>query len=218
MLHLLIIIQIASFGIQNRRSVAYGTTERVVHRHMPVGCTIHTPRTAHVVLRIRQRTNQRNASFFLQRQQLAIVFQQDEGFRGNLPGSLAVCLREQLLLCPQRITVFIWILKQAQLILGLQYPAASLINAFLRHSLCLQRSFQGMQKAMCYHIHVRSRIQGPGRSFLHIGHSMTFHLSDGIVVRHHETLESPLVPQQIGEQPLVGRSRHTVDGIERAHH
>ena len=75
-----------------------------------------------------------------------------------------------------------------------------------------------MQETMCHHIHVRSCIQRPCRSLLQVGHPMSLHLTNRIVVGHHKSREPPLIAEQIRQQPFVGCSRYSVDGIERAHH
>ena len=42
-------------------------------------------------------------------------------------------------------------------------------------------------------------------------------LGDAGIVRHHETVPAPLVAEHVGKQPLVDRSGHVVDHVERSH-
>ena len=46
---------------------------------------------------------------------------------------------------------------------------------------------------------------------------MARHLHQRLIVGDHKTVESPLLPQHIGEQPAVARGRNAVDKVERSH-
>ena len=43
------------------------------------------------------------------------------------------------------------------------------------------------------------------------------HFSDCIVVGNHKAVESPLVPEEFGKEPVAARCRYALDEVERGH-
>ena len=115
------------------------------------------------------------------------------------------------------VQVAVGIVKQAQLVLGFQNAAASLIDVVDGHLALVQRFFQCSQETVGHHVHVGTRVQGKCRDRLQVAHAVVDHLADGGVVGHDKAVKSPAVPQHLGHEPAVARGGDIVDDVERGH-
>ncbi len=47
---------------------------------------------------------------------------------------------------------------------------------------------------------------------------MIDHFGNGRIIGYHKAFEAPLIAQQVGHQPFVGRGRNAIYFVERRHH
>ena len=180
--------------------------------------TSQTPHAAHIVAGIGHRSYQRYLLIHRKRKQTSLVLHQHEGFTCHLTRFLAVLGRKDFLLRTYRVAVFVGVVKKSHSILSLKHPTTGTVNISFRNESFLQCRLQSIQKTGGYHIHVRSCLQSKHGSLFLVGHAVSFHLSDGIIIGNDHTAKSPLVTKKIGQQPLIGSGRNAIHKVERTHH
>ena len=115
------------------------------------------------------------------------------------------------------VAVPIRVIEQPQLIFRLKHPAAGCIDCFLAAA----SGAYGIGE--CYqpgrnHIHIKTGFEAlDSRVFLGSTYPVIAKLLQAAVVGYDKTLEAPLVAQQVGQEPLVACSGHTMHGIESRH-
>ena len=116
------------------------------------------------------------------------------------------------------IAILIRILEKSQFVFCFQHTTASQIDISHGNKSLVVTLFQSLQETFGTHIHVGSCLQSLSRSPLKIlPHSMVEHFANAAIISHHETVVFPLVTKDIVHQPSVGRSRNTIDNVERRH-
>ena len=215
--------QVAALGVKDFDLLSGDFFQAFVQRGVVVQARGHAPRAGHVAARITHRADDGHRALLLQREygRLSglggLVLQQHETAGGDASGSGAVFGVEHFLGRTLQVAILVGVVKQAELPLRLEDAAAGLVDVCHADFAFVERLLQRADEAVADHVHVNSRFEGAGRHLLQVAYAVGNHLVDARVVGHDKAVELPLVAQQVGHQPTVGRGGHPVDLVERGH-
>ncbi len=109
--------------------------------------------------------------------------------------------------------------KEAEVVFGTQHFPHCVVDVALADPARSHEAGQLPGIQFVGHAHVHAGQDGELCSFGIVArHAVDPQFGDGTVITDRHALEAPFLAQQILQQPLVGRGRHAVDGIERDHH
>ena len=177
----------------------------------------HAPGARHIGCRIGKRTDKGNRSLFVERKQPLLVLEQDERFCGNpscgSPVLGAIYLRFSLTF----LAVAVRVLEQTELVLCLENSPAGGIEGLLAYASVLETLLYIGKESFTDHIHIDPGVEGALGHFFERSDAVVNEFEYAGVVGNHKTVKSPLVPENVGKQPLVCSGRGAVDFVERHH-
>ncbi len=200
--------------------LAQPAPQPVQHGHRLVQVEVEAPRAQGVAPGVRQGSDhrQRAQAAGVQREQAALVAQQHRRPLGGQPGDVAVRRVGQHL--PGSVLVDVRVLEQAEPKLGRQDPADAGVDGLLGHRPALDRLGQvSVRRVRHRHLQVEPDPHSPRRGVGEVGgEAVGDQAAHGVGVADHEAVETPLLPEHLGEQPAVAGGGHPVEVHVRRHH
>ncbi len=217
-----IVGDVGALGEQQLAPALQRRLHALAQGHRLLGDAHRRPAAEHVHRRVGQRADQGHGLRLLQRQGVAMVFQQHQGIArhrpriGTVQAALGIDVGRVILGATDTAER---VVEQAKVVLGGQDMADRLIQHALRHRAAAHQARQFLVVESVGHAHAHTGADRQTRRLAAIaGHAMAQQLGDRPVVAQRHALEPPVAAQQVAQQPAVGRSGNAVDGVERDHH
>ena len=177
----------------------------------------HRPCSRHICAGVRKRADNGHRALARQREKPPFVLKQHVGFAGNAARDRTVLIAIHEFCSLFLLTELVRIVEQAELVLRFEHAAHRLIHRLHRDLAFVQAGLRLGEQSLCDHIHVHAGVQRADAHLVIVPHSVHNALGDAGVVRDHEAVPSPLLAQNVGQQPLVHRCGNVVHHIERGH-
>ena len=214
---------VGTLGIEHFGLVAHRTLHSLLDGGVALGGISHTPRACYVLAVVSHRTYQSYLALLLERKHrrssalLHAILQQHESLGSQLARSSTVGIGVDVLGTTLRVQILIRVGKETELVLGLEYAAARLVDVFHRHHSVFERLLERTDIPQSTHIHIGASLQCGSRVFLHVAQSVSLHTPDGGIVGNDETVEFPLFTKNVVKEPTVGSGVLAIYQVERCH-
>ena len=210
--------QAAAIGMNDGDAGSLGALpDAVENRHRVLAMPARRVRPKVILGARRERADDRDGPHAgRERQDIAAVLQQHEGFARDRPRRLTRLRRREHGVDAARVDVRP--LEQVEAELDAQHAPDRLVDGCLRHA--PGPHLVGEMKVVepAGEVHVDAGEEGLAGGLGAVGRdAVGDELVDRRPVRHHEAGKAPLIAQDAGEEPRVRRRRHAVQRVEGAH-
>ena len=178
------------------------------------------PRTEQTVGCIGVGTDEGYLALLLQREDAAVVLEEDERLGSKVACLLSVLWGEDVLclLLVAHVAMLVRVFEEAETILCFEHTATGRVDVLLGEKAFTHSRFTVIQEGLRAHIHVGAGLEGFHAVLLLLAEAPRLHFVDAGIVCHDEALEAPFLPEHIVEEPGIGGGVESIDDVEAGHH
>ena len=164
-----------------------------------------------------ERSDDCNRSLLCERENVAVVLQKHYRLGCSFTGKGESLFSKCICFSAFLVKIAVRVLEEAEFVFCLEDSAAGGVDVLFRYLALVERLLEGLEVAEGHHIHIETRLESLCRYGLGVAETVGGHFSDCIVVGNHKAVESPLVPEEFGKEPVAARCRYALDEVERGH-